>query len=112
MIYGIVRWVVLTGSVLLAAYIIPNIFVADFVTALLVALVLGLINITIKPIIKLLTLPLNILTLGVLGLLINAFFFWLVGIIVSGFDVLTWGAAFFGALIVSVVMWIADRFIK
>lgn len=72
-------------AVYATAYLLDAITLPDFVTALLVALVLGIINVTIKPIVKFLTLPLNILTLGLLGLVINGAALYLATFIVPGF---------------------------
>lgn len=67
------------------------------------ALALGLVNVFIRPIVKILTLPINLLTLGLFGLIINAFMLWLVAIIVPGFIVSGFVPAFWGAIILSVI---------
>lgn len=108
----ILHWIVLSLAVLAAAYFVPGIQVASFLTALIVAAVLGFINTIIKPVIKILTLPINILTLGLFSLVLNGFFFWLVSRVVNGFTVATFMAAFWGALIVSIINWLGNRFIK
>jgi putative membrane protein len=105
----LIKFLILAGAVLLASYVVPGIAVAGFATALIVALVLGLINLVIKPIIKILTLPITILTLGLFGLVINTILFWFVSYVVAGFDVSNFIAAFWGALVVAVVMWVADK---
>jgi len=86
---------------MLIAYVVPGIGVASFYTALIVALVLALINAVIKPIIIILTLPINILTLGLLTFVINGLLFWLAATIVKGFTVTNFWSAFFAALIFS-----------
>ncbi len=108
----LLHWVILTIAVLAASHFIPGIFVASFLTALIVAAVLGFINTIIKPVIKILTLPINILTLGLFSLVINALFFFLVSKVVTGFTVSTFMAAFWGSLIVSVINWLGGMFIK
>jgi putative membrane protein len=108
----LLHWLILTVAVLAAAYTIPGIQVATFLTALIVAAVLGFINTIIKPIIKILTLPINILTLGIFSLVLNGFFFWLVARVIDGFSVATFMAAFWGALIVSIINWFGGRFLK
>lgn len=105
----LIKFLILAGAVLLASYVVPGITVAGFLTALIVALVLGLINLVIKPIIKILTLPINILTLGLFGLIINTILFWFVSYAVAGFDIANFMAAFWGALVVAVIMWIANK---
>jgi len=108
----ILHWLILTLAVLASAYLISGIHVASFLTAVIVAAVLGFINTIIKPVIKILTLPINILTLGLFSLVINGFFFWLVADVVKGFSVATFAAAFWGALIVSIINWLGGRFLK
>jgi putative membrane protein len=105
----IIKWLIAALAILAAAYFVPGIYVASFVTALIVALVLGILSITIKPIVKLVTLPLNLLTLGLFSLVINALFFWLVGTFIKGFTVHGFWAAFLGSLIVSVANFIGGK---
>ncbi|MBI5133969.1 MAG: phage holin family protein [Candidatus Taylorbacteria bacterium] len=89
---------------------IPDISVDSFWYALLAALVLGLVNLLIKPLVKLVTLPINLLTLGLFGLVINAGLLWLVAGFVPGFDIGTFLAAFLGGLAVAAVNWIVSKF--
>jgi len=98
---SILKWVANALVLMLIAYIVPGIGVASFYTALIVALVLALINAVIKPIIIILTLPINILTLGLLTFVINGLLFWLAATIVKGFTVTNFWSAFFAALIFS-----------
>ncbi|NLG48820.1 MAG: phage holin family protein [Chloroflexi bacterium] len=100
----LLRWVIDAVAVYAAAALLQGISVeGDAVGYLWVALVLGLANALIAPIIKLLTCPLIILTLGLFTLVINAIMLWLTSLLVPGFHVDTFGAAFLGALIISVV---------
>ena len=108
MIKIILKWVALAGAVLAAAYLIPGITVSSFGTALVVALVFGVINVFIKPVLKILTFPINLLTLGIFGLIINVLLFWVVTLVVPGFTIVGFLAAFLGSLVISVVMWIVD----
>src|SRR4051812_37597704 len=89
---------------------IPGISVSGFYYALLASLALGLVNVLIKPIVKLVTLPVNMITLGLFGLVINAVLLWLVASFVPGFAVVSFKAAFLGALIISAVNWILSHF--
>ncbi len=82
------------------------------VGALVFALILGILNAFLRPILLLLTLPLNILTLGLFTLVINAIVFWLASLLGSGVAVDSFPAAFFGALLVSVVSFAASRVLK
>jgi putative membrane protein len=101
------KWFISALGLLLAAYLVPSISVASFVVALLVALVLGFVNIFLKPILLILTLPINILTLGLFTFVVNGLLFWFVASFVDGFEITAtgWhglGVAMLGALIVSV----------
>lgn len=108
----IAKWFVVALGVLAAGYILPTyITVADFGTALIVALVLGFINVLIRPILVLLILPINILTLGLFTFIINGFCFWAASF-VKGFTVRGFWGAVLGALIVSLVSWIGGRLIE
>jgi putative membrane protein len=111
MIKIILKWLALTGAVLATAYFVPGISVLSPVTALFVALVLGLVNTFIKPIVSLLTLPVNMLTLGIFGIILNALFFWFASLVVSGFAITGFVPALIGSVVVSVIMWILDLFI-
>lgn len=84
----------------------PGFVVSSFYTAAIVALILGVLNITVKPILLLLTLPITLLTLGLFTLIINAFLLWFIATFVSGFAVTGFAPAFFGGLIVAAVNWI------
>lgn len=99
------KWVLNALVFLLIANIIPGIHIASFWTALVVALLWGVIGVTLKPILIILTLPVNILTLGLFTFVINGFFLMLLAKIVDGFEVSGFGAAFFGALALSVLHW-------
>ncbi len=107
----IVHWLVLTIAVIASQYFVPGIHVDTFMTAVIVAAVLAFINTIIKPIVGILTLPINILTLGIFSLVLNALFFWGVAYIVTGFHVNGFQAALYGSIIVSVINWIANKMI-
>ena len=112
MLVIITRWLIITVAILLASFFVPGIKVDTLSTAIIAACVLGLINVFIRPIVVLLTLPLSILTLGLFYFFINAFLLKLVAYFVSGFEVRSFFAAFFGSLIISVVTWLANSFIS
>ncbi|ABZ83275.1 integral membrane protein [Heliomicrobium modesticaldum Ice1] len=97
----ILRWLFNTLALVLAALFIPGIKVAGIVPALFAALLLGVVNAVIRPIILVLTLPINLLTLGTFTLVINGLMLWMVSGLVRGFEVSGFGAAFFGALLLS-----------
>ena len=91
--------------------LVPGISVPNLATALVVSLVLGVLNLFIRPVLLLLTLPVTLVTLGLFTLVINALLFWLAAFFVKGFEVSGFVAAFLGALIVSVAKWLLDKFL-
>lgn len=99
---SIVHWVVTAVAIGIAAYLIPGIEVT-LLGAVVLAVVLGIINAFLKPVINLLTLPLNVLTLGLFSLVVNALLIMLAGIIVPGFTVAGFWPAFFFAIVVALV---------
>lgn len=105
----LIHWLILALAVLASAYVIPGIHATGILTAIIVAAILAFINTIIKPIISILTLPLNIITLGLFSLVINGLFFWFVAHLISGFTIETFKAAFLGALVVSVINWIGEK---
>src|SRR5882672_7938286 len=98
-------WRVNTVSLIAVAYLMPSFSVASFWTALVAALVLGLVNAVIRPILVILTLPATILTLGLFIFVINGLLFWFVGSFIEGFVVEGFWAGFFGAIISSLISW-------
>ena len=107
----ITRWLIITVAILLSSMLIPGIHVDSLWTAIISAALLGLINVIIKPVLVILTLPLNILTLGLFTFIINAFLLKMVAYFVTGFEISGFFAALCGALVISLVSWLANRFI-
>ncbi len=107
----LLHWIILTLAVLASSYAVPGIEVSSVLTAVIVAAVLAVINLIVKPVVKLLTLPINILTLGLFSLVLNGLFFWFVASIISGFNIANFKAAFIGALIVSIINWLGGKLI-
>lgn len=103
MIRLVIRWVLFALALLFTAWIVPGISFASFQTALLAAFVMGLVNIFIRPIILIFTLPLNLLTLGLFTFVINALMLWLVAKIVIGFTITGFLAALLGSIVLSVI---------
>lgn len=103
--YLLLRWLLSAVVLMLVAYLVPGIAVASFYSALIAALVLGLVNALVRPILIVLTLPVNILTLGLFTLVINALMFLLVSSIVKGFNVAGFWPAFWGALSMWLISW-------
>src|SRR5436190_21865039 len=97
------RWVVNAAALLLVAYLYPGVHVESFFAALIAALVLGLVNAVVRPILVVLTLPVTLLTLGLFLFVINALLFWLVANVVQGFAVTGFFAALIGSILYSVI---------
>lgn len=91
-----------TVAVLIAAYLVPGIYVDSLFTAFVLAIVIGLLNAIVKPILIILTLPATIMTLGLFLLIINAFIVYLAAQIVPGFQVESTASA----IIFSIVLWL------
>lgn len=106
------RWVINAGTLLLLANYLPGIEVSGWYAAIITALVLGLVNAILKPVLILLTLPVNILTLGLFTLVINALLFWFVASFIDGFVVTGFQPAFLGALIMTLVSWLVSGLLK
>ena len=104
-------WILNAIALLAVAYLYPGVQVQDWKAAAIAALVLGLVNTLIKPILVLLTLPVTILTLGLFLLVINALLFWGVAQLVEGFQVSGFWAALLGALLYSVIGWLLSKLI-
>src|SRR5690348_4917040 len=101
----ILTWIINAVALIVLPYIFTSIKVDDFVTALIVAVVLGLINALIRPILVVLTLPVTILTLGLFIFVINGLLFWAVGSFVPGFHVGGFWSGVFGAIVYSIISW-------
>lgn len=100
-------WLINAASLLLVAELLPGIVIEGLVRAMLAALVLGLVNVMLRPILQLLALPITLLTLGIFALVINGLCFWLVANMLEGFSVNGFWSAFWGALLYSLVSWAA-----
>jgi putative membrane protein len=108
----LIRFILNLLSLLAVVYIVPGISIAAGRVALVAALVLILINVFLKPVIIILTLPFNIMTLGLLTLFINASLFYLASKIVKGFAIASFGSAFWGALLFSIINILLTWFTK
>ena len=97
----IVRWLLLAAALLLVAYLYTGVSVASFGTAMIAALVLGLLNTIVRPLLVLLTLPVTLLTLGLFLFVINALMFWAAAELLNGFNVRGFSAALIGSLLYS-----------
>jgi putative membrane protein len=106
----ILHWIILSVAIWGTTRIISGITVSPVWVALIVGACLTLFNMFLKPIINILTLPLNIVTLGLFSLIVNGALFWYLGTgVIKGFDVTTFSAAFVGALAVSILNWLITK---
>lgn len=103
MLLLILRWVINALALLAVAYLYSGVKVDTFTGAMIAALVLGLVNAILRPILVILTLPVTILTLGLFLFVINALLFWFVAEVVTGFSVAGFWAAMFGSILYSII---------
>ena len=99
----LVRWILNAIALLIVAWLVPGFKVMNFPSALIAVVVIGLLNVTLGFLLKLITLPLGILTLGLFFLVINALILKLASGVVPGFYVNTFGAAFIGAAVLALL---------
>ncbi len=107
----LVRWLLLTVSIILTTHIVDGIVVSGFFSAFLAAAVLGILNALFRPILLIITLPIKILTLGLFTIVINALLLKMASGVVPGFHVYGFWAAIFGSLIISLVSWVLSSFV-
>jgi putative membrane protein len=108
----IVRWLLLAAALLLVAYLYPGVSVQSFGSAMLAALVLGLLNTVVRPLLVLLTLPVTVLTLGLFLFVINALMFWAAASLLAGLTVTGFWAALIGSLIYSLLGLVIDAAVE
>lgn len=101
MVNMILRWLVFSALIIFTAWIIPGISVENFMSAMLVCLVIALINVFIKPILEFISLPVTFLTLGLFSFVINALLLMLAGAITPGFEVSGFVSALLGSILLS-----------
>ena len=106
------RWLTLTGAILFASYMLDGIHVSGFMSALWAAAILGILNAFFRPVALILTLPINILTLGLFTFVINAVMLKMASGVIDGFEVRGFWPALLGALIISLVSWGLNIFIN
>ena len=107
LMYLIIRFLINVAAILIIAHLFPKLIqVEGFGAALIAALVLGIINVIIRPILVLLTFPVTLLTLGLFLFVINALMLWLAATLVPGFKVNGFWGAFLGSILISIVSWV------
>lgn len=104
----LIRWLLLAGALLLVAHLYPGVVVTSFTSALIAALVLGLLNTLLRPLLVLLTLPVTVLTVGLFLFVINALMFWAAASLLDGLAVTGFWAALIGSLIYSLCGMLID----
>jgi len=99
----LLKWLVSAMAFLALPYFVMGISVRGVGTALILALLWGFINVTIKPILLVLTLPINLLTFGIFTFIVNGFLLWLLGGVIKGFEVHGFFSAVLGAMVLSAI---------
>jgi putative membrane protein len=112
MTHLLIRWLILTGAILFAAYVVEGITAAGFFSALFAAAVLGILNLFFRPILLILTLPINILTLGLFTFVINALMLKMASGLIPGFTVIGFWSAIFGAILISLAAWFLNMILR
>ncbi|MBW1940612.1 MAG: phage holin family protein [Deltaproteobacteria bacterium] len=111
MIEIFIRWVFLTGAVIIVSYMMDGISVSGFFPAFFAAAVLGILNAFLRPILIILTLPINMLSFGLFTFVVNAFMLQMASGIISGFEVRGFWSAVFGSILISFFNWLLNSFI-
>lgn len=107
----LVTWVLNALALIAVAYLVPNIHVDNIWIALIAALVIGLANVLIRPLLIILTLPITLITLGLFIFVINGVLFWAVGNLLQGFEVRNLLSGIIGAIAYSVISWILSAIV-
>lgn len=102
-LFTCIHWAVSALALLITAYIVPGFRVKNFASALISAVVIGVANVFIRPFFLFLTLPINILTLGLFTFVVNAAILKLCAALVPGFQIKSWVAAIFGGIILAIL---------
>lgn len=108
----LIRWLILTVSILVTSYMVDGIHANGFLSAVFASGLLGILNAFFRPILFLITLPINLLTLGLFTFVINAVLLMMVSGVIPGFYVAGFGSALFGSLLISIVSWLITSFIS
>ena len=112
MIGTLLRWMTLTAAIIAASYLLDGIEISGFISAFFAAAMLGILNAILRPITLVLTLPINVLTLGLFTFVINALMLKMASVVIPGFNVHGFWTAVIGSLIISIVSWLLNSFIS
>ena len=96
-------------TLLLIANWVPGISISSFYIALIVAVIWGVLGLTVRPVLKILTLPINLITLGLFSFVLNALLFWFLSTFIAGFTVSGFIPALIGSAILSCVSWVLHK---
>ena len=99
-------------ALLIVEYLIPGFILTDIMAAIVTAVVIGIVNTLIKPILQLIALPLSILTFGLTAFLINVTLLWLTSIFVPGFEITNFSTAILASILLSLVSWFLHKLAK
>lgn len=108
----LIRWLTTTAAIVATSYLLDGIQVSGFFPAIFAAAMLGILNAFFRPIALLLTLPINILSLGLFTFIINALMLKMASGVIPGFGVYGFWTAIFGSLLISVISWLLNAFIS
>ena len=108
----VLRWSVNLLALVVAGSVIPGLRIESVTMGIIAAGVLGIVNAVIRPVVLILTLPINLLTLGLFTLVVNAAMLMLVSVVAPGFVIESFGSAFFGAIVISLVSWGVNAFVS
>ena len=107
----LIVWLINALALLALPYLVPSVRVESIYTALIAALLLGMVNALIRPLLVVLTLPVTVVTLGLFVFVINGLLFWFVASFVKGFEVAGFWSAFFGAIVYALISWAASALV-
>lgn len=109
----LVRWILSAATLMVVAHFVSGFYVRNFMAALIAAVVIGFVNATLGTLLKILTFPLTILTLGLFLVVVNAVMLKVAAFFTPGFAVTTWTAAFIGAILITIIStllhWLLDE---
>jgi putative membrane protein len=105
-------WLINAVALIAVAYLMPSVSVSSFPAALVAALVLGLVNAVVRPVLVLLTLPVTLLTLGLFIFVLNGLLFWMVASWLEGFAVAGFWSGVLGAILFSIVSWLLSALVQ
>lgn len=108
----IIRLAINVFALLLVQYLVPGFILTDYRAAIVAAVVIGVINTFIKPIVQLIALPLSVVTLGLTAFLINVLLLWGASMVVPGFEIATFSTAIIASIVLSLVSWFLTRLSK